>query len=216
MLETIDPVEDPVPALLSAAAFAAAEGQDANAIEALQRLTTTPPLREPRTNIAIATQLAVFRSDGFICRYCGKRAILLPALRLLSERYPQHLPYHNAWKYGECHPLYWTHSASCDHVVPVARGGASDRSNLVTSCYLCNSLKSGWLLIELGWRLRPQTRGEWDGLAGVYPRLFAAHSELRRTAGLVVNPDFATWSRLLADGAARPPSPDATSAPLSV
>jgi 5-methylcytosine-specific restriction endonuclease McrA len=166
MLETIAAPQDPAPALLAAAAFAAADGRDTDAVDALQHLTTASPSREPRTNIPFATQLAAFRADGFICRYCGKRTVLLPTLRLLSELYPLAFPYHTSWKYGQCHPLYWTHSASCDHLVPVARGGTNGPANLVTACYLCNSLKSGWLLAELAWRLRPRAIGEWDGLGG--------------------------------------------------
>ena len=38
-----------------------------------------------------------------------------------------------------------------DHVIPVARGGADDESNVVTTSMLRNSAKSNWLLDEVGW-----------------------------------------------------------------
>lgn len=41
----------------------------------------------------------------------------------------------------------------CDHIVPLARGGTNDRSNLTTSCADCNRSKSARDVAEWrGWR----------------------------------------------------------------
>lgn len=45
-----------------------------------------------------------------------------------------------------------------DHVVPKLRGGTNHQRNLVTACFDCNSLKSGFLPKELGWKLRVPLR----------------------------------------------------------
>ena len=116
-------------------------------------------------------QLTVFMRDKFTCRYCGKRTVFVPILRALSFRYPEILPYHPNWKWNSCHPIYWTHSASCDHLIPIARGGTNELGNLVTACYMCNSTKQNWLLHELGWSLFPISDVQWDGLLGYYRRL---------------------------------------------
>src|SRR5207302_10304834 len=92
-------------------------------------------------SVSQTTQLQVFKRDGFTCRYCSKRVLFVPVLRVLSILYPRALPYHTNWRWTECHPVYWTHAASCDHILPVARGGSSRLENLATACYMCNSIK---------------------------------------------------------------------------
>lgn len=52
-----------------------------------------------------------------------------------------------------------------DHIVPVARGGADNETNWVTTSMLRNSAKSNWTLEELGWELVPPGDfKQWDGL----------------------------------------------------
>jgi len=148
--------------------------------------------RESRSNVPHREQVAAFRRDAFICRYCGKRTIFIPVLRLLSSRFPTVFPYQASWKRGECHPIYWTHSASCDHIVPLARGGNSSRSNLATACYQCNDMKSQWLLAELRWEMRPSPSEDWDGLSGVYVSLC-------RMMNTVDDPYHHTWLRALGE-----------------
>jgi 5-methylcytosine-specific restriction endonuclease McrA len=124
-------------------------------------------------SVGTAAQLQVFARDHFSCRYCGRKTLFVPILRLLSSTFPDLLPYHLNWKMSECHIAYWRFGASCDHVTPAARGGSSEPANLVTSCYMCNSMKQNWLVEELRWQIRPPTSTCWDGLAGYYPRLCA-------------------------------------------
>jgi hypothetical protein len=131
------------------------------------------PLHPIVTSFAVscAMQLATFRQDSFTCRYCGRRTVFLPVLRLLAMPFGTIFPYHPRWKMTGCHLGFWRDVASCDHKVPIARLGSSEPSNLVTACYMCNSMKQNWLIEELGWELLPSTSTAWDGLASCYPAL---------------------------------------------
>ena len=107
----------------------------------------------------------VFRRDGFIDRYSGKRLVYPPVLRVLSAMLPDAFPYQSSWKTDECHDAYWRLFPTIDHVIPVSRGGADDESNWVTTSMMRNSAKSNWALDDLGWELHPVgDLDEWDGL----------------------------------------------------
>jgi len=109
----------------------------------------------------------IFIRDGFIDRYSGNRLIFPPVLRLISRLLPEEFPFHPNWKMNESHMAYWELSPTVDHIVPVARGGADDETNWVTTSMVRNSAKSNWTLEELGWRLLPPGDFKhWDGLIG--------------------------------------------------
>jgi len=93
---------------------------------------------------------------------------------IISHIFPEEFPYHPHWKMSRTHPVYWELSASCDHVVPRARGGSDDIENLVTCCYMCNTIKANWTLEELRWTLLEPSKEEWDGLAGLFVKLMEA------------------------------------------
>lgn len=77
-------------------------------------------------------------------------------------------------------------------MVPLARGGADDESNRVTTSQLRSAAKAHWTLEELGWSLRPAgSLADWDGLTGWFRATLAASPELARNAA--VRP----WARLL-------------------
>jgi len=66
---------------------------------------------------------------------------------------------------SESHIFYWELWPTIDHVIPVARGGDNDNSNLVCTSMIRNSAKSNWLLEEIGWKLLPPGDfSGWDGL----------------------------------------------------
>lgn len=110
---------------------------------------------------------AVFIRDGFIDRYSGTQLVFPGTLRLLSRLLPSEFPFHRNWKMTETHVVYWELFPTVDHVVPVARGGADDEANWVTTSMLRNSAKSNWTLEELGWQLAlPGDFKQWDGLLG--------------------------------------------------
>ncbi len=181
---------DPIVILMDRAVRAALQGQSSDAEAALSAIPSELILREDRGNIPLPVQAAVFRRDGFVCRYCGKQTLFVPTLRLLSRRYPDLLPFHSNWKRGECHPVFWTHSASCDHIIPLARGGCSGPENLATACYMCNDMKSQWLLSELRWTLADPSNEGWDGLSNLYSSMFEG-SDARQEAY------FRNWLRAL-------------------
>lgn len=121
--------------------------------------------------IPLVRQIEVFRRDRFTCRYCERKTVFLPVLRILASLFPAELPWHPHGKMTDCHVAFWRDYASCDHLIPNARGGTSEVANLVTACYMCNSIKQNWLLEELRWTLLPISDQEWDGLCSLYAKL---------------------------------------------
>ena len=131
---------------------------------------------ERRRPVPIAAKLAVHRRDSWTCRYCRARTIAPPALRLLSEIYPDEFPYHPNWRAGQVHPAYLLVSTSLDHVDPGGRGGSwLAQENLVTACWPCNTGKADLRLDEVGWTLLSEAdvRSDWDGLTGATNGLWA-------------------------------------------
>lgn len=134
--------------------------------------------------------LKIFCRDGFIDRYSGAQLIFTPALRVISHLLPDQLPYHPNWRSGATHIAYWEMSASLDHVIPLARGGSDNESNIVTTSWTRNSAKSAGTLEELGWELHPPGQLEsWDGLTQWFVRFGDANPGIVRAARL------AAWHR---------------------
>ena len=130
----------------------------------------------------------IFQRDGFVDRYTGERLVFPGTLRLLSTLMPEEFPAHPNWKMSESHSAYYELFPTIDHVTPVARGGADDETNWVTTSMLRNSAKANWTLAELGWSLRPPRRdGEWDGLI----RWFVTHTD--RYPALVATGYLKRW-----------------------
>jgi len=132
-------------------------------------------------------------SNGIISSafYCGRRTVLPLILRLLSISLEEVFPYDPHWKMSDCHLAFWRDSASCDHRIPVARFGTSKQDNLVTSCYMCNSMKQNWTVEELGWKVNKVSPGEtWDGLPNSFPMLLKTCADRFENAGI---PYFQDW-----------------------
>jgi 5-methylcytosine-specific restriction endonuclease McrA len=124
--------------------------------------------------VTTITQAKVFRRDQYTCRYCKKKTIFLGVLRLLSQNYPNAFPWHKNWKWDNAHSIYWSHSTSIDHYVPRSRGGDNSWSNLRTACYICNATKGNLSIQELGWTDHGPSPEPWDGLTGLYGKLYQA------------------------------------------
>jgi len=127
-------------------------------------------------NLSPAVRLAVFKRDGYTCRYvhCGRRTIDDGVLRLLSTVLPEDLPYHPNWKLDSVHPIYWTHTASLEHVVAWSTDGTNDvEGNLVTACSCCQYAKNYYDLAILGWEIAPLDDGSkaWGGLKDMETKL---------------------------------------------
>ena len=139
-----------------------------------------PEASVPRKSWPLKRLVAVFARDGYTDRYAGSRLVFPGALRALSLLLGEAFPYHPNWKQSATHPAFWELYPTIDHVVPVARGGADDEYNVVTTSMLRNSAKSNWLLDELGWptQLAPAAPG-WDGLVGWFAQALDSHEVLR-------------------------------------
>jgi 5-methylcytosine-specific restriction endonuclease McrA len=137
------------------------------------------PTSRTKRNWTQKRALKIFRRDGFIDRYSGQRLVYPGALRSISLLLPQSFPAHPNWKMSETHMAFWELFPTLDHLLPVARGGADDESNLVTTSMLRNQAKSSWTLEELGWDLLPAGRlSDWDGLLSATRELLTERPEL--------------------------------------
>ncbi|GCE40928.1 hypothetical protein Rhow_004571 [Rhodococcus wratislaviensis] len=123
--------------------------------------------------------LRIFYRDGFLDRYSGAKLVHPGALRALSLIVPEEFPAHPNWAVSQCHFAFWELSPTIDHLMPVARGGADDESNWVSTSMLRNSAKGQWTLRELGWTLSPAgDYRTWDGLTGWFVEYLRTHPDL--------------------------------------
>jgi hypothetical protein len=124
--------------------------------------------------------VGVFARDGFTDRYFGDRLVFPGALRALAVLLADAFPYHRNWKQSVTHPAFYELYPTIDHIVPVARGGADDEVNVVTTSMLRNSAKANWLLEELCWPVdRAPIIPGWDGLLDWFLSASTAHEVLR-------------------------------------
>jgi hypothetical protein len=140
-----------------------------------------PQPSTPRKTWTLRRLVTVFGRDGYTDRYSGFRLVFPGTLCALSLLLQDAFPYHPNWKQSATHPAFWELYPTIDHVVPVARGGADDESNVVTTSMLRNSAKSNWLLDEVAWpaQLAPIVAG-WDGLVGWFVEVATSHDMLRQ------------------------------------
>ncbi|MFF0817580.1 HNH endonuclease [Rhodococcus sp. NPDC003318] len=123
--------------------------------------------------------LRVFYRDGFLDRYSGTKLVHPAALRALSVIMPGEFPAHPNWLMSQSHFAFWELFPTIDHLVPVARGGADEESNWVSTSMLRNSAKAHWTLEELGWTLSPPgDYTQWDGLSGWFTGYLEANPDL--------------------------------------
>jgi 5-methylcytosine-specific restriction endonuclease McrA len=155
------------------------DGSIAQAREIIQNQYPFTPLIRNGRQYSNYQKTKVFLKDGFTDRYSGEKMVFPPVLRLLSNLMPTEFPFHNNWKMSECHFAYWQLLPTIDHVVPVTRGGEDNESNWVCTSQLRNSIKSNWVLEELGWKLHePGDLKEWDGLLNWFMLYVDAHPEV--------------------------------------
>ncbi len=128
----------------------------------------------------ISTKLSVFFRDGFIDRYSGEKLLNPGYLRALSKLFPTAFPFHANWKMDQCHMAFWQYTPTIDHLIPVARGGADEMSNWVTTNMLHNAAKSNWCVEELGWKLHPPgVWQDWCGLSEEFLQIVECNPQLR-------------------------------------
>jgi hypothetical protein len=135
----------------------------------------------PRKAWSMKRLVGVFVRDGFTDRYFGDRLVFPGTLRALAILLTEAFPYHPNWKQSVTHPAFWELYPTIDHIVPVARGGPDDETNVVTTSMLRNSAKANWLLEELRWPVdRAPVVPGWDGLLGWFLATCRTHEALRR------------------------------------
>lgn len=96
---------------------------------------------EKRT-YSMSQKMNQFMSDGFIDRYTGEKLLNPGILKIISCYFPKEFPYHPHWKMTETHSAYWELIPTIDHIYPIAKGGADDAKNWVTTSMKNNSIKS--------------------------------------------------------------------------
>ena len=160
-------------------------GHAEEGISVLHRDYPFAPVVPASRSYGYLESLRVFRQDGYIDRYSGKRLLFPGTLRLLSALLPEAFPYHPNWKASETHFAYWELFPTVDHVLPVTRGGPDEKSNWVTTSMLRNSAKGSWTLEELGWTLQPAgDLARWDGLESWFLGYVANHPEVTTHQGV--------------------------------
>jgi 5-methylcytosine-specific restriction endonuclease McrA len=137
--------------VLSAVCSSISKHQLKEASEILEDGAPFKPQARVKRRYTEAQSLSVFRRDGFIDRYSGDRLVFPGTLRLLSFYFPDEFPFHPHWHTQKTHFAYWLLCPTVDHVIPIARGGADDADNMVTTSQLHNSAKGHWLLIQEIW-----------------------------------------------------------------
>jgi hypothetical protein len=164
------------------AALSAGDADTAKAI-----IDTDYPLvigTKAQRRYTLTETLRTFYRDGFLDRYSGTQLIHPGALRTLSMLLPKEFPAHLNGKMTETHFAQWELFPTIDHVDPVARGGADDASNWVTTSLLRNSAKAHWTLSELGWTLHPPGDARhWDGLSSWFTGYLTDRPDLASSSG---------------------------------
>jgi 5-methylcytosine-specific restriction endonuclease McrA len=125
-------------------------------------------------------QVAVFRRDAWICRWCGRPVIYAPAMKYL-ERFvrmagvTEPIAYHDAHWTRRNAPLLDYMGAVIDHVEAYSRGGKDLADNFATACNKCNANKSNGPQDQFRKKSpRHKVKGRyrepehWDGLSTLF------------------------------------------------
>lgn len=128
-------------------------GKDrASAAKMLEEHYPFSPSRPIRKGFSQRTSFAVFKRDGFVDRYSGRKLVHPGALRVLAEVFPDKFPYHPHGRRDLSHVAFWELFPTVDHILPLAQGGQHEESNFATTSMLLNLAKkefnigAGWLV----------------------------------------------------------------------
>lgn len=173
---------------LRLAALDITAGRPSNAKRTLSEAFSPVKATATRTRWPKRRLARVFARDGFTDRYFGQPLVFPGALRAMSVLAPEIVPYHPNWKQSMTHPAFWSHYPTIDHVVPLARGGADDEENVVTTSMLRNAAKANWLVSELGWPAPTAAAStDWDGLLPWFCQVYEQNLALQSV------PELRAW-----------------------
>jgi len=113
----------------------------------------------------IAEKHQLLQRDGFHCRFCG-----IPVIRTeVRQRFVRAYPELEIWgKTNEKqHAAFQTLWVQYDHILPHARGGGNELTNMLITCAPCNYGRMNYTLEEVN-LADPRTHNPiistWDGL----------------------------------------------------
>jgi 5-methylcytosine-specific restriction endonuclease McrA len=129
-------------------------------------LVVLPKAQRVPARMPSSTEKAqLFTRDGYHCRFCGVPVIRGEVRERIKNRYP------NALSWGPTnqtqHAAFQAMWLQYDHLLPHARGGNNDLSNVIIACAPCNYGRMDRTLDEVGLtdpRLHEPVRSTWDGL----------------------------------------------------
>jgi 5-methylcytosine-specific restriction endonuclease McrA len=134
-----------------------------------QRDPSFPKIKTGARMPSLAVQRDILRRDGHRCRFCGTRVIARGVRSLLTREFPDAVPWPDKDQ-ARMHGAFLALNATVDHLLPHARGGDNELSNLVTTCWPCNFSREDLLLHELDIhdpREFDPVVDAWDGLSRV-------------------------------------------------
>ena len=117
----------------------------------------------------LAQRRQLHQRDGYHCRFCGVPVMRKEVRQWFVAAYPGLAIWGRT--HDTQHAAFQTIWAQYDHVVPHARGGDNDLSNIIVTCAPCNYGRMSYTLEEvnvLGPRAREPIRSHWDGLERVF------------------------------------------------
>ena len=114
--------------------------------------------------------------DGHHCRFCGVPLIRAEVRKLLSQLYPEEVPW-EPYDIERQHSAFYPMWLQYDHVVVHSRGGETTMENVVVACGICNFARDRFMLEQVGVsdprvHIRLPTWGgrlDWDGLEVLLP-----------------------------------------------
>ena len=124
--------------------------------------------RDQRIKVRMPTtaeKALLHQRDGFHCRFCAMPVIRAEIRSRIRAAYPEALPW--GTKNSEQHAAFQCMWLQYDHVLPHARGGNNDLSNVIITCAPCNYARWNKTLAECGLTdpfSREPVRSTWDGL----------------------------------------------------
>lgn len=166
-----------------------------------------PPHSKPEPFRALTAEekRRLHERDGYHCRFCGIPVIRKEIRDALRKFYGDTVIPFSAKSNKDQHAAFQAMWAQYDHILPRARGGRNDLSNMVVTCAPCNFGRGGYTLEEVGLidpRTREPIQSTWDGLDRLL-RASGKRSEgclLRddwifpRAEGISIDPKNGCWS----------------------